>query len=63
MKKKVVVTGMGVVCPIGNSVEEFKAALIAGKSGITRITRFDPEGFESQIAGEVKNFDPAAWMD
>jgi 3-oxoacyl-[acyl-carrier-protein] synthase II len=61
--KKVVVTGMGVVCPIGNSVEEFRAALIAGKSGIGRITLFDPEGFDSQIAGEVKNFNPSDWMD
>ncbi|MDR2246419.1 MAG: beta-ketoacyl-ACP synthase II [Treponema sp.] len=63
MKKKVVVTGMGVLCPIGNSVAEFRDALIAGKSGIARITQFDPEGFDSQIAGEVKNFNPADWMD
>jgi 3-oxoacyl-[acyl-carrier-protein] synthase II len=63
MKKKVVVTGMGVLCPIGNSAEEFKEALVAGKSGIGRITRFDPDGFDSQIAGEVKNFDPSVWMD
>ncbi|MDR0761175.1 MAG: beta-ketoacyl-ACP synthase II [Treponema sp.] len=63
MKKKVVVTGMGVLCPIGNSAAEFKDALIAGKSGIARITQFDPEGFDSQIAGEVKNFSPADWMD
>ncbi|MDR3130543.1 MAG: beta-ketoacyl-ACP synthase II [Treponema sp.] len=63
MKKKVVVTGMGVLCPIGNSVAEFKEALIAGKSGIARITHFDPEGFDSQIAGEVKNFNPSEWMD
>jgi 3-oxoacyl-[acyl-carrier-protein] synthase II len=63
MRKKVVVTGMGVLCPIGNSTAEFKEALIAGKSGITRITQFDPEGFASQIAGEVKNFNPSDWMD
>jgi 3-oxoacyl-[acyl-carrier-protein] synthase II len=63
MKKKVVVTGMGVLCPIGNSVAEFREALVAGKSGIGRITRFDPGGFDSQIAGEVKNFDPSEWMD
>jgi 3-oxoacyl-[acyl-carrier-protein] synthase II len=63
MKKRVVVTGMGVICPIGNSVEEFRDALIAGKSGIGRITQFDPEDFDSKIAGEVKNFNPSDWMD
>ncbi|MDR1251905.1 MAG: beta-ketoacyl-ACP synthase II [Treponema sp.] len=63
MKKKIVVTGMGILSPIGNSVEEFRDALIAGKSGIGRITQFDPEGFDSQIAGEVKNFNPSDWMD
>ncbi|MDR0376683.1 MAG: beta-ketoacyl-ACP synthase II, partial [Spirochaetaceae bacterium] len=63
MKKKVVVTGMGILSPIGNSAAEFKDALIAGKNGIGRITRFDPEGFDSQIAGEVKNFNPSDWMD
>jgi 3-oxoacyl-[acyl-carrier-protein] synthase II len=63
MKKKVVVTGLGAISPIGNSVEEFKAGLIAGKSGIGRITQFDPEGFDAKIAGEVKNFSPSDWMD
>ncbi|MDR2029025.1 MAG: beta-ketoacyl-ACP synthase II [Treponema sp.] len=63
MKKKVVVTGMGVISPIGNSVEAFKASLIAGKSGIGRISLFDTAGFDVTIAGEVKDFDPSAWMD
>ncbi|MDR2741050.1 MAG: beta-ketoacyl-[acyl-carrier-protein] synthase II, partial [Treponema sp.] len=63
MKKKIVVTGMGVLCPIGNSTAEFREALVAGKSGIARITQFDPAGFDSQIAGEVKNFNPSDWMD
>jgi 3-oxoacyl-[acyl-carrier-protein] synthase II len=54
---------MGVISPIGNSVETFKEALKAGKSGIGRITRFDPEGFDVQIAGEVKDFDPLIWID
>jgi 3-oxoacyl-[acyl-carrier-protein] synthase II len=63
MKTKVVVTGMGVISPIGNSIGEFKAALQAGKSGIGRITRFDTGDFEVKIAGEVRDFDPAGWID
>lgn len=63
MSRKVVVTGMGVVCPIGNSVEEFADALKAGKSGIGPITLFDTTGFDTTIAGEVKNFDPSVWMN
>ena len=61
--KKVVVTGMGVISPIGNSVEEFCASLKAGKSGIGPITLFDTSGFDVTIAGEVKDFDPALWID
>ncbi|MDR1373627.1 MAG: beta-ketoacyl-ACP synthase II [Treponema sp.] len=61
--KRVVVTGMGVISPIGNSAEAFKEALKAGKSGIGRITQFDPEGFDAQIAGEVKDFDASVWID
>ena len=56
-KRRVVVTGLGIVCPVGNSVKEAWASIQAGKSGITRITRFDASPFASQIAGEVKNFD------
>jgi 3-oxoacyl-[acyl-carrier-protein] synthase II len=63
MKKKVVVTGMGVISPIGNSVEAFKASLMAGKSGIGRISLFDTTGFDVTIAGEVKDFEPSNWMD
>jgi 3-oxoacyl-[acyl-carrier-protein] synthase II len=63
MKKKVVVTGMGLISPIGNSVEAFKASLIAGKSGIGKISLFDTTGFDITIAGEVKDFDPSHWMD
>ncbi|MDR2952156.1 MAG: beta-ketoacyl-ACP synthase II [Treponema sp.] len=63
MKRKVVVTGMGAVSPIGNTVEEFCAALKEGKSGIGPITQFDTAGFDVTIAGEVKNFDPGLWMD
>jgi 3-oxoacyl-[acyl-carrier-protein] synthase II len=63
MSKKVVVTGMGAVSPIGNTVEEFCTSLKAGKSGIGPITQFDTTGFDVTIAGEIKNFDPSLWMD
>ncbi|MDR0643179.1 MAG: beta-ketoacyl-[acyl-carrier-protein] synthase II, partial [Treponema sp.] len=63
MKRKVVVTGMGLVSPLGNSVAEFGEALKAGKSGIGAITAFDTTGFDVTIAGEVKDFDPGRWMD
>ena len=54
---------MGVISPIGNSVEEFSSALKAGKSGISNITAFDTADFDVKIAGEVKNFDPGLYMD
>ena len=63
MARKVVVTGMGAISPIGNTVEEFCESLKAGKSGIGPITQFDTTGFDVTIAGEVKNFDPTLWMD
>jgi 3-oxoacyl-[acyl-carrier-protein] synthase II len=56
-RRRVVVTGLGTVCPVGNSVKEAWTNIQAGKSGITGITRFDASPFASQIAGEVKNFD------
>ena len=56
-RRRAVVTGLGIVCPVGNSVKEAWANIQAAKSGITRITRFDASPFASQIAGEVKNFD------
>ncbi|MDR2111128.1 MAG: beta-ketoacyl-ACP synthase II [Spirochaetaceae bacterium] len=62
-KRRVVVTGMGIISPIGNSVEEFKNSLKEGKSGIGRITQFDTAGFDAIIAGEVKNFDSSRWID
>jgi 3-oxoacyl-[acyl-carrier-protein] synthase II len=58
MGRRVVVTGVGAVTPIGHTVDEFWESALAGKNGITRITRFDPSPFSSQIAGEVKDFDP-----
>ena len=58
-RRRVVITGVGAVTPCGNSAAETWAALIAGRSGIGKITRFDATGCNAQIAGEVKNFDPA----
>ncbi|MBX9894893.1 MAG: beta-ketoacyl-ACP synthase II [Nitrosomonas sp.] len=56
-KRKVVVTGLGIVSPVGSSIPSAWDHIISGKSGITRITRFDASAFASQIAGEVKDFD------
>ena len=56
--RRVVVTGMGVVTPLGNDLNSFWQNLIAGQCGIDKITAFDATAFATQIAGEVKNFDP-----
>ena len=56
-RRRVVVTGLGIVCPVGNRVDEAWSNILEGKSGITKITRFDATPFASHIAGEVKNFD------
>lgn len=61
-KRRVVVTGLGVVSPVGIGVQTSWSSLIAGKSGITRITKFDPSNFASQIAGEVKDFDVSQFL-
>jgi 3-oxoacyl-[acyl-carrier-protein] synthase II len=61
-RRRVVVTGLGIISPIGNTVAEAWQNCLAGKSGITRITRFDPSRLASQIAGEVKGFDVAPYM-
>ena len=61
-RRRVVVTGLGIICPIGNTVAESWSSALAGKSGITRITQFDASPLASQIAGEVKNFDVAAYL-
>ncbi|MFA7467067.1 MAG: beta-ketoacyl-ACP synthase II [Desulfotomaculaceae bacterium] len=63
MLKRAVVTGIGVVTPVGNNLEEFWTNLTDGKSGVGPITRFDTEGYTSKIAAEVKNFDPADYID
>ncbi|MCA1979246.1 MAG: beta-ketoacyl-ACP synthase II [Thiobacillus sp.] len=62
-KRRVVVTGLGIVSPVGNTIPEAWDALVAGKSGIARVTRFDPAPFASQIAGEVKGFDVEQYLN
>ena len=62
-KRRVVVTGLGALTPVGNSAEEYWAAISQGKSGIGPITKFDPKGLPTRIAGEIRNFDPLKWMD
>jgi 3-oxoacyl-[acyl-carrier-protein] synthase II len=61
-KRKVVVTGLGIVSPVGIGVANAWSDIIAGKSGITRITKFDPSAFASQVAGEVKGFDVSQYL-
>ena len=61
-RRRVVVTGLGIVSPVGNSVDEAWGNLVAGRSGITRISRFDASAFSVQIAGEVKNFDLGKYL-
>lgn len=63
MGRRVVITGIGLVCAVGNSTEEVWKALLAGKSGVARITQFDPTQFACQIAAEVKNFDPLDFVE
>ena len=58
LKRRVVITGMGAVTPLGNSVAETWEGICAGKSGIARITKFDCAAFDTKIAGELKGFDP-----
>ena len=63
MKRRVVVTGLGTVSPIGNNLEEFWNNLIAGKSGAAPITYFDTTHFDTKFACEIKGFDPLNFMD
>lgn len=62
MKRRVAVTGLGIVAPVGIGKKEAWESILAGRSGITRITRFDPTGFSSQIAGEVKGFEVTNYL-
>ena len=61
-RRKVVVTGLGIISPVGIGVSEAWGNIVAGRSGITRINRFDASGLPTQIAGEVKNFEVAKWL-
>lgn len=62
MKRRVVITGLGIVSPVGNSIDTAWDNIINGRSGVGRITRFDASGFNSQIAGEVRDFDLTQYM-
>lgn len=62
-KKRVVVTGMGVISPVGTGLNKFWDSLIKGKSGIDKITRFDTSDLPSRIAGEVRDFNPEAYIE
>ena len=63
MGRRVVVTGIGLICGVGNTTEEIWRNLLAGKSGVARITHFDAAQFACQIAAEVKNFDPLQFVE
>lgn len=63
MENRVVITGMGAVTPLGNTVEDFWNGLKNGKCGIDFITEFDPKDYSAKLAGEVKDFNPADYMD
>jgi len=61
--KRVVITGLGAITPIGNQVKAFWENLLAGKSGAATITKFDASKFRTQFACEIKDYDPTAWLD
>ena len=63
VSRRVVVTGIGLICSVGNDTDSVWQAILAGRNGIERITLFDPSQYPCQIAGEVKNFDPATFID
>jgi 3-oxoacyl-[acyl-carrier-protein] synthase II len=62
-RRRVVITGLGIISPVGNTVAEAWAGILAGRSGITRISRFDPARLACQIAGEVKGFDLSLYLE
>jgi 3-oxoacyl-[acyl-carrier-protein] synthase II len=63
LTRRVVVTGVGLVCALGIGTEESWKNLLAGQSGVGPITQFDTAGFDCKIAGEIKNFDPFQWIE
>jgi 3-oxoacyl-[acyl-carrier-protein] synthase II len=62
-RRRVVVTGLGILCPVGTGLEETWRGIVSGKSGIGPITQFDASTFPTRIAGEVKSFDVEKWME
>ena len=62
-KRRVVVTGMGAITPIGNSVDDFWNAMLKGENGVGLISKFDTTNFETKFAAEVKNFQPEDYLD
>jgi len=62
-RRRVVITGLGIISPIGNAVADAWASILAGRSGISRISRFDPSRLTCQIAGEVRGFDLAQYLE
>ncbi|OIP37074.1 beta-ketoacyl-[acyl-carrier-protein] synthase II [Candidatus Desantisbacteria bacterium CG2_30_40_21] len=62
-RKRVVITGIGVITPVGLNKDDFWKSLIEGKSGVSRIDAFDPEGYPCQIAAQVRGFEPSLYMD
>ncbi|HEX4808851.1 MAG TPA: beta-ketoacyl-ACP synthase II [Bryobacteraceae bacterium] len=63
MARRVVVTGVGLICSVGTGTDDCWSAILSGKNGIERITQFDAARFSCQIAGEVKNFDPLLYVE
>ncbi|MCL6639212.1 MAG: beta-ketoacyl-ACP synthase II [Firmicutes bacterium] len=63
MRKRVVITGLGIISPVGTGLDRFWSSLVGGVSGIKKVERFDPANFTSKIAGEVVDFDPARYID
>ena len=62
-RRRVVITGLGIISPVGNTIAEAWAAILGGQSGITKITRFDASRLSCQVAGEVKGFDIAPYLE
>jgi len=61
--RRVVVTGLGLITPLGTGIEKNWEALMAGRSGVGLITRFDTSDYPTKIAGEVRDFDPLDWIE
>ena len=61
-RRRVVITGLGIISPVGNDVATGWANIVAGKSGITRISKFDAQAMACQVAGEVRDFDVSAYI-